>query len=562
MATKRKRDDETANGTSKKHVTGTLLKNDQTPSITIQIITGSYERALHGFTATIPQEIVNSKNQEPFETSSDPSELTESSPFTVSFADTFLFNAHHSSLTTLALSPSSTTNPTKITLATGSTDAQIHLFSLSTSPPPISKSHPVPPPSTTTTPIPPIHENPLHRTLGTLLHHTSPITALTFPSPAKLLSASLDNTLALTRTRDWTLLAQLHAPAPNPGAQQRRPEGDTAAPGDAPRGINAVAVHPSRKLAVSVGRGERCLRLWNLVTGRKAGVLGFERQAAVARVGGGVGGKYGRRQEGQGVVWEEEDGGEEFAVAFEGGAVVFELDARPRCVIVPEPRTKVGKIRYLPGSRGKGENGVKGGEGKNNEGKRILALSTEDGRALFYDTAGTNLGKDDVLQAESNGEKVAEEKSAIFLGQLGGRSAEITSRIKDFKILELSDTNASDVSGDLLVITASSDGSVRVWRLSRHELESPGPALQNGESIGGEKSENGTIATSADETTKPQRQVGKLLATQETGHRITCLEAFIMSSAVPVPDEANGDAKASEDGDSKSSSEDDEEDEE
>ena len=70
------------------------------------------------------------------------------------------------------------------------------------------------------------------------------------------------------------------------------------------------------KLIVSVGKGEKCMRLWNLVTGKKAGVLNFGRELLQ-----GVGeGKWGRG-EGRRVEWNSL--GEEFVVSFERGCAVF-----------------------------------------------------------------------------------------------------------------------------------------------------------------------------------------------------------------------------------------------
>jgi hypothetical protein len=59
------------------------------------------------------------------------------------------------------------------------------------------------------------------------------------------------------------------------------------------------------------------MRLWNLVTGRKAGVLNFTREVL-------QGVKESRWSTGEGtaaLAWDSD--GEEFAVAFEWGAVVF-----------------------------------------------------------------------------------------------------------------------------------------------------------------------------------------------------------------------------------------------
>jgi len=70
------------------------------------------------------------------------------------------------------------------------------------------------------------------------------------------------------------------------------------------------------KLMVSVGKGERCMRLWNLVTGKKAGVLNFNKDM-LQQVGEGKWGTV----EGRKVEWDIE--GEEFVVGFEKGAVIF-----------------------------------------------------------------------------------------------------------------------------------------------------------------------------------------------------------------------------------------------
>jgi protein MAK11 len=86
------------------------------------------------------------------------------------------------------------------------------------------------------------------REVGGLLHHAGSITALQFAGRAHLLSASEDGALALFHARDWALLRTLA------GHKGR---------------VNALAVHPSGKLALSVGR-DRTLRMWDLLRGRAA----------------------------------------------------------------------------------------------------------------------------------------------------------------------------------------------------------------------------------------------------------------------------------------------------
>ena len=102
---------------------------------------------------------------------------------------------------------------------------------------------------------------------------------------------------------------------------------DTAAPGEVPAGVNDFAIHPSMKLMVTVGRGEKSMRLWNLVTGKKAGVLSFDRDL-LAQVGEG---RYGSG-EGRRVLWTES--GEDFVVGFERGAVVFGMVSLEYILIV------------------------------------------------------------------------------------------------------------------------------------------------------------------------------------------------------------------------------------
>ena len=269
-----------------------------TQSTSILIIVGSYDRVLHGISARI----LNAQEGQ--------DEALEA----VSFSDTFLFNAHSSAIRCLALSPPSTSEKAsqeqKMILASGGTDERINLYQISASTPSVCVGKKLSLPLSNGTRV---NENPENRELGSLLHHSSSINVLYFPTRSKLLSAAEDNTIAVSRTRDWTVLSTIKAPIPKAGG---RPSGDTAPLGGTPAGINDFAVHPSMKLMISVGKGEKCMRLWNLVTGKKAGVLSFEREALQ-----GIGEGKWASGEGRKVAWNA--AGDEFAVAFEQGAVVF-----------------------------------------------------------------------------------------------------------------------------------------------------------------------------------------------------------------------------------------------
>jgi protein MAK11 len=277
-------------------VAKSLRLGDNEDTVHIQIVTGSYERALHGITAAIPKSLLASTKS------------PEDSDITVSFADTFLFNAHTSSIKSLAISPLPSPDAAnqKVILASGSTDEKINLYHLSTTPP----TGPV---------LPSLKSNTLHdpknRTLGVLHTHDATVTALYFPTKSKLISSCTKNIIAITSTRDWNTLSLIKAPTPK---HLNRPTGDTSTASTLPAGINDFAVHPSMKLMISVGKAERCMRLWNLVTGRKAGVLGFGKEMLKE-----VGENTGRWGSGEGrrVLWNKD--GDEFVVGFEWGACIF-----------------------------------------------------------------------------------------------------------------------------------------------------------------------------------------------------------------------------------------------
>jgi protein MAK11 len=499
----------------------------------IHLITGSYERALHGIIATIPVSILDASNTLPLDhkngnaNSEDPEgqgqkkvsngitisgaastkgskSLSEADLDEVTFADSFLFNAHTSSIRCLALSqiPKPGDAQQKVILATGSTDERINLYHISPSPP-VSKKGSVSLPSLSSSGAS-ISQNPRNRELGSLLHHSSSITALYFPTRSKLLSAAEDNTIAVSRTRDWNVLSTIKAPIPKPVG---RPSGDTAAPGEVPAGVNDFAVHPSMKLMLSVGKGEKSMRLWNLVTGKKAGVLNFDRDV-LQQVGEG---KYGTG-EGRRILWDA--AGEEFSVGFERGACVYDIESKPKARICPSPLTKVHQMHYVPGIE-----------------QNILAVSTEDGRILFYDTSPAPSMQEDMAGTDEKHTKLRSIPEAVLLAQLGGKNVDLATRIKDFEILSLPQEDGQPAKS--IVVTAGSDGTVRIWFLLLNEL----------------------LLEREGEEAVPQ--VGQVLAKYETGNRITCLKAFVMTdNGTDETKESEEEFKGLSDGGSSSESDD------
>lgn len=420
----------------------------------IHIIAGSYERVLHGVVASLQGG-------------------SEHNRFAAQFAETFLFHAHASAIRCLALSPlpdAETLDSQGVYLASGGSDEKINLYNLAATPVLESKRLPAMPSIGENK----IQEDPRNRELGSVLHHSSSITALYFPTRSKLLSASEDNTIAVSRTKDLSVLSTVKAPRPKAHGQ---PSGDTSPAGMTPAGINDFAVHPSMKLMLSVGRGERCMRLWNLVTGKKAGVLNFEKQLLQQIKEG----KY-SSGEGRKIRWNSD--GTEFAVAFERGAIIFGADSKARLCVLPQPLTKLHQISYfdIPIS--------------SNERLPLFVASTEDGRILFYSTRHQSMNN-----SEST---VHSTPNAVPVAQLGGSSTGIVGRIKDFEIIQISST--TDDSKVLIVITANSDGTIRVWEIA----------------------ESSFAEVTADVQSEPARQIGILIGTYETGSRITCLVAYLM----------------------------------
>ncbi|KAL8821817.1 MAG: hypothetical protein Q9223_000229 [Gallowayella weberi] len=456
---------ETTNGTS----TIKKAKHENQNPIILQIIAGTYDRVLHGITATVVFK----------------QHYTAGNDANVEFADTFLFNAHGSAIRCLALSPPSKSD--KVILASGSSDQTINLYHISASR--LSKrrgGEPLVPSLAGRT----IVENPKNRELGSLQHHAASINALKFPTRSKLLSAADDSTIGIARTRDWTVLSSIKVPIPR---AHGRPSGDTAPLGGTPSGVNDFAIHPSLKLMLSVSKGEKCMRLWNLVTGKKAGVLNFEKTLLQA-VGQGRWGK------GEGFRVEWNSHGEEFVVGFEKGVVVFGLDSKPRGVIRTSPPSKIHQIHYI-------DVDVNGSRHAN-----VLAVSTEDGRVVFFSTS---------LHGVPH--QTSEIPLFAAIGQIGRDVEGPGSRVKDFEYLKVAGDQRAPVAS--FIVTSGSDGAIDVWKLDLlARLEKLQPSNHAADASGGVDGKRDKQIVSG---TVPE--VGRLLGKYETGNRITCLKAFIMA---------------------------------
>jgi protein MAK11 len=179
------------------------------------------------------------------------------------------------------------------------------------------------------------------------------------------------------------------------------------------------------------------------------------------------------------------------------------------CRILPSPLTKVHQMHYLP-------NKSTSDDPKPN----ILAVSTEDGRIIFYDTS--------VSDSSTNPDAEDDIPACPPIAQLGGKAAGFTTRIKDFTILPVEDDK-------LVFITGSSDGTVRLWDVQPSTLATEaGPvAAPISKDTSREKGTNGTKSAkegcAGGEKSKQIRQVGTVLGVTESGNRITCMKAYVMT---------------------------------
>ncbi|KJA23505.1 hypothetical protein HYPSUDRAFT_215091 [Hypholoma sublateritium FD-334 SS-4] len=219
--------------------------------------------------------------------------------------------------------------------------------------------------------------------IGGLMHHEGSITHLIFPSRSHLLSASEDGTLCLFRARDWAVLRSLK------GHKGR---------------VNAMAVHPSGKVALSVGK-DRALRMWDLMRGK--GV-------ASTKLG----------KEGEVVRWSTD--GSKFMVQSGSAMDIYTTNMDLLYTIAHVSRIHDAKFCSRVG-----------GEGE------FLLVAAEDHKLSVYDVPKEN-GTPKII--------------AEMIGH--------TNRVKAVQTLEIALPEASGRTSTTVVCTASSDGFINVYDLA------------------------------------------------------------------------------------------------
>ncbi|KAK6357645.1 hypothetical protein TWF718_001953 [Orbilia javanica] len=476
MGQKRKRDAPVA-------VADNLSKLSLKPSNTtsFQIVAGSYDRVLHGLRVTVPSSV--------------PTASAGDSTETASFTPLFLFTAHASSIRCLAVSPPSDGNSSsgatnKRILATSSPDTKINLYHLHT-----------------------------RTNLGTLAPPSaSPTTSLVFPSKSTLISTDEAGYIHIFKTRDWSLLSSLHCPAPKPKPGQILSGG----------GVNSIAVHPSGKLALSVSRHEKAVRMWNLMTGRKAGVLVFPR--SIPKLVTGVSG------EGLKVVWRP-GGKEGYAVMFERGVGLFGVDSVVRGSFTTTPVSKVHQIKFLEMPLGDGD-----------EEQELCFLATEDGRVVVYlvpksdESKPTSEGEEKAASGQKEDEEQPEETKPVLLATITPTTTDKT-RIKDFDILP---HPSADQKQKYFLTTANSEGIIRVYCLdfARIQIGTAKKQKTGGKEAGTEA----VVDVKADE-------FATMAGEYDTNRRITCLTtAEVEDSAAGIAKDDDEESPDDDDSDSDSDS--------
>ena len=121
-----------------------------------------------------------------------------------------------------------------------------------------------------------------------------------------------------------------------------------------------------------------------------------------------------------------------------------------------------------------------------------------------------------------------------MIGFLGGKGRGLSGRIKDFTYQDLF-FKSEEANNTKIVITAASDGAVRLWNVTDAELIGAFASSISRAPANDIAAANGNSAVEDSSTSKigisNVPNLGVLLGTYETGNRITCLEAFWLQQA-------------------------------
>ncbi|KAF9454373.1 WD40 repeat-like protein [Macrolepiota fuliginosa MF-IS2] len=217
--------------------------------------------------------------------------------------------------------------------------------------------------------------------IGGLMHHEGSVTHLIFPSRSHLLSASEDGTLCLFRARDWAVLRALK------GHKGR---------------VNSMAVHPSGKVALSVGK-DKALRMWDLMRGKGVASTKLGKEGEIVRWS--VDGKY-------------------FVV--QSGSTIDLYNTDMTLLHTIQHPSRLHDVKFCQRVSGEGE---------------VLLVGAEDKKLSIYD--------------------ISEDSShpPTIIAQMVGHG----NRVKAVQTLRIALPPASGRTSTTIVTTVSSDGKIRVY---------------------------------------------------------------------------------------------------
>jgi WD40 repeat protein len=259
-----------------------------------RIIAGTYERLLYGLNVLLPKDTTSSTSTPTSSTSKDS---------TLQITPVFIYPAHITSIKCLATSHRF--------LATGSTDEHVKLYDIQ-----------------------------LRKEIGSLMHHSGSITALSFFRKSHLITASEDSTIAIVRSKDWEPLKVLKG---HEGA------------------IMDVALHPTGKILISVA-ADSFMRVWDMAKGNCAYTLRLKA----------VGVKCG---------WSVESG-ELYAVMMDRELEIYETESG-EVVGTVKSLSRLNAMKFTKVL-------VKGADGEGKEGKvlDVVVTGCEDGTMAVWDCKG------------------------------------------------------------------------------------------------------------------------------------------------------------------------------
>ncbi|KAK0555678.1 Protein mak11 [Tilletia horrida] len=336
---------------------------------------------------------------------------TSSAKVNVYLKPYFIFPAHVSAIRTIASGPEGSR-----WLATGGTDELIKIWDLKK-----------------------------RVEVGALTGHEGNITSLAFPSRTFLISTGSDGRINIFRARDWALLRTL--------------KGHTGA-------INSAGVHPSGRLALSVGK-DRTIRMWDLMRAKGA---------ASTKLG----------VEGELIRWDTR--GERFVVLSSTGGgegMVFRTDMTRLHALEGIKRlhdVQFVRARMIRGSKS-AQDGEEEGAAVEHE---LMLVASEDKKVHVFDLDQSALdelereqakakakasqnGKTKSDNADQDEDEDDEEDDAVPLVEIG-RLVGHENRVKALGVqhVKVPSSSASITSPDTTVLTTtiSSDGRIRVFDLA------------------------------------------------------------------------------------------------